>query len=151
MKKIFLGMAFLFLFATLSNAQRGSNKAARQERVEAFKIAFFSEKLQLTPAESKTFWPLYNEFEQKREGLRDKYELKGKKIELLSDAEVKDYILNHLEMEDELVRMRKGYIMQFMDMLPVRKVAMLQRIDKEFKKALLQEMRKRRQDRRGGD
>ena len=63
----------------------------------------------------------------------------------------RDYILNHLEMEDELVRMRKGYIMQFMDMLPVRKVAMLQRIDKEFKKALLQEMRKRRQDRRGGD
>lgn len=150
MKKVFVGMAFLFLFVNLSNAQRG-NRAARQERIETFKIAFFTEKLQLTPEESKTFWPLYNEFEQKREALRNKYELKGKNLELLSDKEVESYILNHLEMEDELVKMRKSYIMQFMDVLPVRKVAMLQRIDREFKKTLLQEMRKRRQERRGGN
>ena len=144
-------MAFLFLFAIHSNAQRDGMRAERQERIEAFKIAFFTEKLQLTPDESKIFWPLYNEFEQKREGLMDKYELKGKKLELLSDAEVKAHILTHLEMEQELVKMRKDYIMQFMEVLPVRKVAMLQRIDKEFKKTLLQEMRKRRQERRGGN
>lgn len=149
MKKIFLATAFLLMLVTFAHAQKEGKKAERKERIEAFKIAFFTEKLQLSPSESKDFWPLYNEFESKRDELRDKYELKGKRLELLSDAEVKDYIMNRLDMEQELVKMQKNYILQFMEVMPVRKVAMLQRIDREYKKTLLQEIRKRRQERRG--
>ncbi len=145
MKKVFLGTAFLLLFSLMANAQRGNPRAERQERIEAFKIAFFTEKLQLTPDESKRFWPLFNQFEQRQDALQEKYNLKGKRLELLSDKEVKDYIMNQLEMEDELVKLRKDYTIQFMEVLPVRKVAMLQRINRDFKKTLLEEIRKRRQ------
>ena len=151
MKKVFLGTALLLLFSLVANAQRGSMRAERQERIEAFKIAFFTEKLQLTPDESKAFWPLFNQYEDRQDALQKKYDLKGKRLELLSDEEVKGHVMKQLEMEDEMVKLRKDYIMQFMDVLPVRKVAMLQRINREFKKALLQEIRKRKQGNRSGN
>lgn len=151
MKKVFLATAFIFLFGLVAMAQRSEMRAEMQERVEAYKIAYFTEQLALTPDESKVFWPLFNELEQKQEDLREKYDLRGKKLELLSDSEVKDHIMSQLEMEQEAVKIRKEYMLKIMDVLPVRKVAMLQKVNREFKKELLKEMRQRRQNRRSGN
>ena len=151
MKKILFIAIPLFLFMTSIQAQQDRGRAQRQERIQTFKVAFFSEKLQLTPEESKNFWPLFNQFEEKQEALREKYNLRGQRLEFLSDIEVKEHVMNQLEMEHEVVKVRKDYTMQFMDVLPIRKVAMLQRVNREFKKELLKEMRERRQNRQGGN
>ncbi len=120
-----------------------------QEKMEAFKIAFFTERLQLSPDESKAFWPLFNQFENERDALKDKFDLEGQKLELMSDKDVEAAIMQHIEMEEQLVKLRRDYVRRFMEVLPVRKVAMLQRIDTEFKRALLEEIKKRREERQG--
>lgn len=150
MKKFSLATVFLFAFAMAVMAQPGPRAEKRQEKMEAFKIAFFTERLQLTPDESKAFWPLYNQFEDERDGLKDKYDLEDKKLELLSDKEVEAAIMQHIEMEEQLVKLRRDYVRRFMEVLPVRKVALLQRIDRDFKVALLDEIKKRREARQGG-
>lgn len=148
MKKIVLAALATLFFITAAQTQP-DRMGARQERIEQYKIAFFTEKLQLTPQESKAFWPLFEQFEREQEMLRSKYDLRGKKLELLSDDEVKAYIMDQLEVEHEMAKLRKDYTMEFMEVLPVRKVAMLQRVNREFKKTLLKEMRERRQRRMG--
>ena len=150
MKKVFLGAVLLLLFFSTTYAQQGRMGQQRKERIESYRIAYFTEKLQLTPDESKDFWPLFNQFEEDQKALRAKYNLKGQKIELLSDTEVKDFIMNQLEMESEQTKLKKDYILQMMEVLPIRKVAMLQRVNREFKKELLRELRERRQQNRGG-
>jgi hypothetical protein len=150
MKKISIAILFLFAFAMAVMAQPGPRGEKRQEKMEAFKIAFFTERLQLTPDESKAFWPLYNQFENERDGLKDKFDLEDKKLELLSDKEVEAAIMQHIEMEEQLVKLRRDYVRRFMEVLPVRKVALLQRIDRDFKVALLEEIKKRREARQGG-
>lgn len=151
MKKISIAILLLFAFAMAVVAQPGPRGGERrQEKMEAFKIAFFTERLQLTPDESKAFWPLYNQFENERDGLKDKYDLEDKKLELLSDKEVEAAIMQHIEMEEQLVKLRRDYVRRFMEVLPVRKVALLQRIDRDFKVALLEEIKKRREARQGG-
>ncbi len=147
MKKIFFGIALGLLIGSTATAQTGRMGAQQKERIKSFKIAFFTEKLQLTPDESKEFWPLFDQFENEREGLRGKYNLRGKKLELMSDEEVGDFVMNQLEMEQEMVKIRKDYVLRFMKVIPIRKVAMLQRIETEFKKQLLKEIRERRQKR----
>jgi len=37
------------------------------EKIESFRIAYFTEKLDLSPAEAETFWPLYNEYRKTME------------------------------------------------------------------------------------
>lgn len=120
-----------------------------QEKIRAYKIAFFTEKLQLTPEESKDFWPLYNQFESEREAIREKFDLKGKKIELMSDSELEDFIHKQLEMEEAQVKLKRDYTNRFMDVLPIRKVAMLQRTELQFKRVLLNEIKRRRDNHQG--
>ena len=139
----------MLAFVATGIAQKARGEKA-QEKMEAFKIAFFTEKLQLTPDESKVFWPLYNQFENEREALKDKYDLDGQKLELMSDKDVEAAIMQHVDMEEQMVKLRRDYIRQFMEVMPVRKVAMLQRIDNDFKRALLEEIKKRREAKQGG-
>ncbi len=140
----------MLLTAVALNAQPEHMQGRMQERIEAYKIAFFTEKLQLTPEESKNFWPVYNQFENEREALKNRYNLEGRRIELMSDREVEDFVMKHIEMEEQMVKLRRDYIQRFKEVLPIRKVAMLQRIDNEFKRALLEEIRQRRENRQGG-
>ncbi len=151
MKKILLFTLFAFGLAALAAAQPGKNREQARDRIEAYKVAFFTEKLQLTSEESKAFWPLYNEFEQAREELRKKYDLGDKRLELLSDKELEQHLDNQLKMEEEMVQLRRKYYQRFKEVLPIRKVAMLQRVDNEFKRELLKELRRRQQDRLGRD
>ena len=149
MKKISLATVFMFALVATVLAQPGPRGERAQEKMEAFKIAFFTEKLQLTPDESKAFWPLYNQFENERDGLKDKFDLDNQKLELMSDKDVEAAIMQHVEMEEQMAKLRRDYVRRFMEVLPIRKVAMLQRIDREFKLALLEEIKKRREARQG--
>lgn len=143
MKLLLTGAVALLLFLNLS-AQPGRSRENRQEKVEAYKIAFFTERLQLTPEESKVFWPLYNQFESEREALRKRYDQDNARIELMSDKEVAAFLEKSIEMEEQQVKLRKDYLGRFQEVLPIRKVAMLQRIDREFKVELVQKLRELR-------
>lgn len=147
MKKLLILTILTLTASAALFAQRGAGGEKAQERIESFRIAFFTEKLQLTPEESQAFWPLYNEYENARKELRQKYRLEGKRLELLSDSELEEYIEQQLKMEEEMVKLRREYVYKFKKILPIRKVAMLQKVDNEFKRQLLQELRKRQQNR----
>ena len=41
-----------------------------QERVKAAKVAYLTRELGLSPQEAERFWPVYNEFENRRDDLR---------------------------------------------------------------------------------
>src|ERR1035437_4885758 len=64
----------------------------RKEKMESMKIAFLTQKLDLTPDEAQKFWPVYNEFQKKREELRKKRreEIKSAKgnLDSLSDKQI---------------------------------------------------------------
>ena len=40
------------------------------DRLNAYKIAFFTKRLNLTPKEAERFWPVYNEFQNKRNAIQ---------------------------------------------------------------------------------
>jgi hypothetical protein len=147
MKNFILTIAILFSATIYTGAQ--INKPV-QNRLESYRVAFFTERLQLTPDESKGFWPLYNEFEEEQRNLRNKYDLQDKKLELLADSEIESFIMKSLDVEEQIVKIRRNYIKRFMQVLPVRKVAMLQRIENDFRRALLEELRNRRMPQGGG-
>jgi len=46
--------------------QKGNHTAPNQEKIEAQRVAFITQELDLTPDEAKVFWPVYNEYDAKR-------------------------------------------------------------------------------------
>lgn len=121
-----------------------------KEKIKAFRIAFFTEKLALTPEESKNFWPLYDEFEQKQKAIRK--QLKGlmdQDLSLLSDQQVTEMATKHLDLREAELKLEREYLGKFQTVMPTRKVVQLHRVERQFRDELLRIMQNRR-DKQGG-
>lgn len=151
MKKLILIPTLVFAFLTPALAQE-DEEFSRDSRIEAYRIAFFTKRLNLTSSEAEKFWPVYNAFLDKQEALRKKtasLQMKAKnaymdddnsKLEKLSD----DFIAIKKEEYD----IASEYHEKFKDVLPIRKVIMLYKTENDFKKVLLEEIRKRQMEKR---
>jgi hypothetical protein len=124
-------------------AQHGPGPEGKREKIKALKIAYITEQLQLTPEEAQVFWPVYNEFDQKRQELE--IEIFGPKdkrpdIALMSDEEVDQFISRHFDKEEQMIDLREEYYKKFKEVLPVKKVFRLFEAEREFKMMLLERL-----------
>jgi len=156
MKKYFFkSILFISLF-TLSNfifAQRpnptAEARAERQnnkkEKIEAQKVAFITQKLNLTPEEAQQFWPLYNQFQSKIEELRksrrrELMEAKGN-IDILTDKEIEKLVDDEIVFKQKEIDLAKEYLPKFKAILPIKKIAKLYEAEEQFKRHLLNELK----------
>src|SRR5574340_591376 len=68
MKKYLL--LFLVLIGSIPIARSQNEPNPKSEKIQALKIAFITQKLQLTSSEAEKFWPIYNEYENEINALR---------------------------------------------------------------------------------
>ena len=118
----------------------------KRERIKALKIAFITEKLELTTAEAQKFWPIYNAHELEREMLRKN--MKEKKINLtvenLTESEAKIVLSDMVAFEEERTKQKTDFVKRLMSVLPAKKIILLKIADDEFKKRMLEEFKRRR-------
>lgn len=142
--------ALLLLFSIggmVSNAQVDPEQ--REARLAAFRAEVFTRVLNLTPEEAQQFWPVYNEYTDKREQVQQDLR-PGKQLDQMSDAEVEEQIRRHFEMKQRELDLEKEAYQKLRKVLPLRKVAKLPAAEREFRESLvkkLQEARERRQER----
>ena len=134
-------------FGTMAQAQVDPEK--REARLAAFRAEVFTRVLNLTPEEAQAFWPVYNEYFDKREQAQQ--ELRpAKQLDQMSDAEVEDQIKRHFEMKQREIYLERDAYQTLRKVLPLRKVAKLPMAEREFRESLvkkLQEARERKQER----
>ncbi len=119
MKKTILIAIFLAGFVQLASAQQN-----RDEKIQALKIAFITERLQLTSAEAQQFWPVYNAYEADVRKLR--IESKGGDV---------------LENEEKLLEIRKKYRGSFEKILGTQKMNDLYNAEKDFRNVLIKRLK----------
>ena len=153
-KNIFLLIIILtFTGQVLKAQEQEDDHKDRWERIRSEKVAFLTDKLELTPTEAQKFWPIYNELETKRweaQKCRRDLEVKVKEAEeSLSDKEViqltRDYAGN---MQKEGALMIK-YNEQFLKILPPQKVLKLYKAENEFRMYMIKKYRDRRRNESG--
>ena len=130
MKKYKLITLLLLLLSISSFAQPGSRFKEKKEQVKSLKVAFITNKLDLTPEESAKFWPLYNAFEDKQHEIR-KQRLKvymdrvNNSDDKLSEKDATT-LLNQMEStEEELHQLKKKFITNLKSVLPATKILKL--------------------------
>lgn len=142
-KKIYLFVLILSL-PFLLQAQRGD----KMERIEAKKVAFITEKLDLSVTEAQQFWPIYNDHKEKLHQLREENKPpRDLDIEDLSDAEASSMIDQMLKMESEELALKQAFINDIKGVLPIKKVATLITIESQFKKRLIKAVGRRGMER----
>ncbi len=148
MKKLILFGAFLVLFFGVSTYAQNI-EAEKRDRINAQKIAFFTQHLQLSPKEAEVFWPVYNKFQQKRNELHIARIENNKNYimykETLSDKEVEiiaDRFVDFSRKESDLLA---EYHKKFKEILPIGKVMKLYEAEIQFKNFLLRQIRNRQE------
>ncbi len=135
----------IILFIQTGWAQGGpGQRQERHEQMEARRIAFITRELSLTPAEAKAFWPVYNEYHEKRNEMMRKHRsqrqqlnnldrLSEQELLLIADAEIANM--------EEMAALRREYHEKFKNILPVKKVIELYEAERNFNRNLLRESR----------
>jgi hypothetical protein len=134
----------LMILAFTANAQRGQLNIGN-ERIQSLKVAFITEKLNFTPEESATFWPLYNEMEEKIKEIKKSPIKKARAVE--SDNDAKEFILETFSVEEEAISTEKEYYLLLAEKISAQKVMKLNQVENQFKRELLKEVRNRRTQR----
>ncbi|PWS30667.1 hypothetical protein [Pedobacter paludis] len=137
MKNLFFA-TLLFLLPTMLWAQR-----PKVEEIESLKIAYFTQKLDLSPDEAKIFWPIYNEMQREQSALRKERMQKmisfrkTTEIDNLTDAQVQSLITSELDFRQRDLNLEKKYYNKFKSSLPIKIVGKYFRAQESFKRELL--------------
>lgn len=127
----------------------GFEEGEGNEKIETLRIAFLSRKLNLTTEEAQKFWPVYNAFrqEQKTTNSSLRHLQKGMKngLDAMSNEEVTKFTDEFVAVRRKEAEIFEKYHKQLKQVLPIRKIAILYRAEKEFKQELLREMKARRE------
>lgn len=143
MKNLIIAL-FIFLpsLALAQGPQQGDDK------IEAAKIQFFSQKLDLSADEAKIFWPIYNDYQKEQGALRrDRMKSmisfrKVAEIDDLTDAQVQTLIAGDFDFKQRDLNIEKKYYAKFKASgMSIKQIGKFYRAQEAFKKELLNRFR----------
>ncbi len=152
MRTLLILLAFTIGFTQGTFAQDPQLEGSKREQLQALKVGYLTEKLQLTPEEAQVFWPLYNELEDKlktikRERRKNRKSTKENHAEM-SDDQLMAAVEAELDFEQQELDLKKEYTQNFKKILPVKKVVLLHEAQEGFKRRLLKGAKERGKERR---
>lgn len=147
MKRI---IVILIIFGIGSIYVTGQNP--NRERLDAYKIAFFTKRLNLTPKEAEIFWPVYNEFQEaknkiqlERIGINRNFNMNELNMSEKEMIEAGDRIV---DLEVREANMIREFHARIKGILPPVKIMRLYQAENLYRQQLLKELQERRTERR---
>ncbi len=137
MKVQLLSLAMVIMMA----AGLFGQKPPKSKRIEAMKIAFITDELQLTEMEAQKFWPIYNAYRKEQKSLQQSMKLPD--IDNLSDSEASAAVNAWIQREKQMLDIKEDFLKKSMEVLPAKKVAKLVAAEARFKRRLLSRLRNR--------
>jgi hypothetical protein len=144
MKKLvyLLSIGLLLAFATQATAQnRKQKKDEIKQRIYERKVEFIKEKVPMTAEEEKAFWPMYNEYNQKKDAIRKKFRETKKQQRKNGTTDYEK--MNDLSIQiivDE-ANLTADFYQKMKKILPAQKIHLVFEAEKDFKKQLLDKVR----------
>lgn len=136
-KKISATLGFLLLFTVVSFAQDKPDK----EKIKTLKVAFITERLELSSKEAQLFWPIYNEHETNMEVLRKKewtqVHNKIKQASTLTEKEADDLLEMYYTLEKEKQDSDAQFFTNLRNIISSKKTLLLIQSEHDFKRQLM--------------
>jgi len=143
MKKIQLVLILAFLAMMAGKAQNTT-----REKLDAYRVGFFTKKMNLTSQEAEKFWPAYNDYQKK------KNELQRERIMLVRDFNQNESALSDKELTeigDNLIatfsrenEMAQDFHKKLRELLSPDKVIRYYQAENQWKAQLLNELQENR-------
>jgi hypothetical protein len=136
---------FIVLTWVCTDAYTQNPVTKKPETLQQQKMAFFNDKLQLSPAESAKFWPIYNDYQNRRDKItRDRNTLMQyfeSNQANMNEKEASELIQKYIVFQKQETELLDSYTSKFREFLPAKKVMQIYQVELDFKKWLLENLR----------
>ena len=135
-----LSLAALFLsLAAAARAQDGQPSGGqRLGQLENAKIAFITNRVSLTQDQAQKFWPLYNEFSDRRRELNRNGRLLRRNItEGMTDQQLRESFTQSFNTRQQELNLEKDYFEKFQKVISLRQVVQLFQAERDFTKEVI--------------
>lgn len=134
-------------------AQHEEMCLGKHEKIKAEKVAFITNRLDLTVEEAQNFWPLYNEMENKMKEIKKQHKCSQKdmkeKASAMSDMEMEELLISIMEDKVKMAQIEQEYYLKFKKVIPVKKVWELHVAEKDFTHELLKKLKENKEMKSG--
>jgi len=144
MKKIII---LLSLF--ICTISFGQDFERRAERVKALRVAFISNKLDLTSQEAEKFWPIFNKFSDSQTNLHKQkrqlmLKLRPENTVGMSDSATLKLLNESENIDADLENKKRQFVKDLQGVISPQKILLLKKLDEDFKSTLLKQFKNRR-------
>lgn len=137
--------SFICLGLSFNGVAQERNKERIKEKVKLEKVAYITQELALTEDEAQKFWPIYNAYKEESGAMRASMDIRPRKE--MSDKEAEDMLYAMLDAKSKEIDIQKKYIGKMKTAIPAKKIAMLFKVERQFKEKLVSNIKERRKDR----
>jgi len=144
--KILSLMLLFTLFSTATAlAQRPSGE--EMQKIQDAKIAIITNRLNLSPEQATGFWPVYNEYSQKRKDIHraQRKIINDKKAEGKTDDQVLNNLKEVQELKQKELDLEKEYQNRFLKVISASQVIELYKAERTFNDMLIQRLKQRKE------
>lgn len=146
MKRVLTAIVFLVAISATAVKAQGQDNL---DKLTAYKIAFFTQRLNLSSAEAEKFWPLYNDFSAR------KSKIQLDRVSLMRYAAQNESNMSDQELASTANKLAGSFVEEanlvvsfnadVQKILPPAKVIRLFQAENQYKQQLLRELNQRRQ------
>lgn len=143
MKVIYIGLIML-MGSTLTFAQ-GGNRGPQmdREKLQAARIAYLTNRLELNTETAKVFWPIFTEYDQEKSELSKKYGTQKRALftagtRNISDENADKMLDIYLDQKQAELDLEKKYLSRFKKVLSLRQVWRVIRFDSDFRRDIFE-------------
>jgi hypothetical protein len=141
----------VLLALTILTITKGAAQNQGREKLEAYRIAFFTQRLNLTPQEAEKFWPVYNEFQNKRNAIQTDRMMLNRNVnqnELnMSEKEMTEAGDKLISLQLQEANLAMEYHKRFREILTPAKVIRLYQAENLYRIQLLNELKQNQNQR----
>lgn len=137
-KIFFLSLISFCAFAQDDDPEVVQRDPKAEQKIKAAHAAYITERLGLTPEEAEKFWPVYREYSQKRQEIRQ--QMKTAREKGTPEKELLDL---DLKIKQQQLDLEKDYSGRLQKVITPQKMMNLRQAEGDFKRLILRQVQQR--------
>lgn len=128
---------------------RGRMSDEDREKIKTARVAFLTNRLQLTSEVAKDFWPIFNDYEAAKGELSGKYNQRKRDLvgtdgfRNMSDENASKMMDIYMDQKEAELKLEREYMKKFETVLTAKQVWAVIRFEGEFRRDFIDKLRKR--------
>lgn len=137
-------LTLILLFVVMAGyAQRGGRNEVDQDKLESARVAFITNRLNLTTDQAEKFWPIYNHHNSSRRGHMDKLQGLSKIAgDNPSESKAKELIEKRFQIQEEMMQEERSFMEEITKVISSVQAFKLSEANRDFTRQIYQMQRR---------